>query len=145
VPRKKPIPEIDTHEWLRKLPKCELHLHLEGTIEPKTLVELSKRHDADPLTLASAKKLYTYENFIGFLMAFKAVTERLRTPEDYELITYNMVRALAGAGRRPCRGLHLLRHHLLLEAGRGGAVHGGSRTRAHARRKRLRHHRLLAD
>jgi len=97
-PRAKKLPEIDIPTWLRHLPKVELHLHLEGTIEPQTLVELSQRHDAQPLTLADARRLYTYENFIGFLMAFKAVTERLRTPDDYELITYNMVRALAAQG-----------------------------------------------
>jgi aminodeoxyfutalosine deaminase len=94
----KKLEEIGVPNWLRHLPKVELHLHLEGTIEPETLVELSQRHDAQPLTLADARKLYTYENFLGFLMAFKAVTERLRTPDDYELITYNMVRALAAQG-----------------------------------------------
>src|SRR5436305_14719400 len=87
--------EIDAAEWLRGLPKAELHLHLEGTIKPETLVELSRRHDKEPLTLETAKALYEYENFLGFLQSFKAVTERLRWPEDYELITYNMIRDLA--------------------------------------------------
>ncbi|HEV2710512.1 MAG TPA: adenosine deaminase [Edaphobacter sp.] len=91
-------PEIDVPDWLRQLPKVELHLHLEGTILPETLVELSRRHDAEPLTLESARDLYKYENFLGFLMSFKAVTERLRGPDDYELITYNMVRELAAQG-----------------------------------------------
>lgn len=90
--------EIDPERWLRGLPKVELHLHLEGTILPETLVVLSQRHDAEPLTLATARQLYTYADFIGFLMAFKAVTERLRTPADYEFITYEMVRALAQQG-----------------------------------------------
>jgi aminodeoxyfutalosine deaminase len=90
--------KIDVVEWLRKLPKAELHLHLEGTIKPETLVELSRRHDAEPLTLETAKKLYTYEDFIGFLMSFKAVTERLKGPDDYELITYNMIKDLAAQG-----------------------------------------------
>jgi len=85
-------------QWLRGLPKAELHLHLEGTIKPETLVELSGRHDEEPLTLEAARALYQYENFLGFLMSFKAVTERLRGPEDYELITYNMVRDLARQG-----------------------------------------------
>jgi len=90
--------EIDVVDWLRGLPKCELHLHLEGTILPATLLELSQRHDAEPLTVESARKLYEYQDFMGFLMSFKAVTERLRGPDDYELITYNMVRELAAQG-----------------------------------------------
>ncbi len=90
--------EIDAATWLRGLPKTELHLHLEGTIKPETLVELSQRHDKEPLTLEAAKALYQYENFLGFLQSFKSVTERLRWPEDYELITYNMIRDLAAQG-----------------------------------------------
>ena len=90
--------EVDPIEWLRGLPKCELHLHLEGTILPETLLALSTRHDSVPLTLESATKLYKYDNFLGFLQSFKAVTERLQGPDDYELITYNMVRELAAQG-----------------------------------------------
>jgi len=95
---KKPLVEIDIPEWLRKLPKVELHLHLEGSTDPETLVALSRRHDATPLTLAEARQLYTYRDFAGFLDSYKAMSERLKTPEDYELITYNMVRSLAAQG-----------------------------------------------
>jgi adenosine deaminase/aminodeoxyfutalosine deaminase len=87
-----------TASFLRRLPKAELHLHLEGTIAPETLVELSLRHDPEPLTLAQAEALYQYTDFTGFLMAFKAVSDRLRTPEDYELITYRMAEQLAAQG-----------------------------------------------
>ncbi|MDE1154778.1 MAG: adenosine deaminase [Acidobacteriaceae bacterium] len=90
----------DTLEWLQWLPKAELHLHLEGSITPSTLVELSQRNDAVPLTLAQAANVYQYHDFPSFLMSFKAVTERLHTPADYELITYNMVRDLALQGVR---------------------------------------------
>ena len=90
--------EIDVVDWLRRLPKVELHLHLEGTIQPETLLELSKRHDAEPLTAEAAKKLYVYENFLGFMDSFKAVSARLKGPDDYELITYNMIRDLAAQG-----------------------------------------------
>jgi adenosine deaminase/aminodeoxyfutalosine deaminase len=90
--------EIDVPAWLRALPKVELHLHLEGTVLPSTLVELSRRNDAAPLTLEAAEALYVYGNFQEFLMAFKAVTERLQTPEDFELIAYNMIRDLAAQG-----------------------------------------------
>ncbi len=84
--------------WLRRLPKAELHLHLEGTVSPETLVELSLRHDGEPLTLEQSRALYHYTNFSGFMMAFKAVAERLRTPDDYELITYRMLEHLAEQG-----------------------------------------------
>jgi adenosine deaminase/aminodeoxyfutalosine deaminase len=96
MPRKSP--EIDVPAWLRGLPKVELHLHLEGSTEPQTLVALSKRHDAQPLTLADARALYTYKDFQGFMESYKAMSSRLRTPEDYELITYDMVRSLAAQG-----------------------------------------------
>ena len=87
--------------WLRRLPKAELHLHLEGTASPETLVELSRRHDhghGKQLSLDQARSLYRYADFSGFLLAFKAITERLRTPEDYELVTYRMMERLAAQG-----------------------------------------------
>jgi aminodeoxyfutalosine deaminase len=93
-----PAPRRIAASWLRALPKAELHLHLEGTVSPETLVELSRRHDAQGITLAEARSLYLYTDFTGFLLAFKAVSERLRTPEDYELITYRMLERLAAQG-----------------------------------------------
>lgn len=75
------------------LPKAELHLHLEGSVDPPTLLELKQRHGRDG-TLARVEQLYQYKDFNGFLMAFKAVTEDLRTPEDYELITYRLMEKL---------------------------------------------------
>src|ERR1700761_1937870 len=88
----------DAEAWLRGLPKAELHLHLEGSITAETLVELSRRNDAKPLTLDEARAVYSYTDFPSFLMSFKAVTERLHTPADYETITYNMLRDLAAQG-----------------------------------------------
>src|SRR6201995_2273230 len=89
---------LDRHSFLRRLPKAELHLHLEGTVTPETLVELSERHPAGRLTLDQARALYRYVDFTGFLMAFKAITERLLAPDDYELITWRMAQSLAAQG-----------------------------------------------
>ena len=96
--------------FLLSLPKAELHLHLEGSVDPSTLSELSRRHPTPFPALNNrytniqdsgrvfseeeARALYQYQDFSGFLVAFKAVTERMRTPEDYELVTYRMMQKL---------------------------------------------------
>ena len=100
MPRRPKQAEIDPRTWLRHLPKVELHLHLEGSITPPTLIELSHRNDPHPLTPDLAVQLYQYTDFPTFLLSFKAVTERLHTPADYDLITYNMVRDLTAQGVR---------------------------------------------
>jgi aminodeoxyfutalosine deaminase len=95
--------------FIQSLPKAELHLHLEGSVDPATLAELSRRYNTplptanerynvagsgDALTEEDIRRLYLYKDFDGFLMAFKAVTERLRAPEDYELVTYRLMQKL---------------------------------------------------
>jgi aminodeoxyfutalosine deaminase len=81
------------NSFIRLLPKAELHLHLEGAIQAATLLELKHRHGQSG-SLAEVEKLYRYSDFDSFLMAFKAVTEHLRSPEDYELITYGLMQQL---------------------------------------------------
>jgi len=84
--------------FIQRLPKAELHLHLEGTILPATLVELSQRHDPIPLTLHEAELLYRFSDFSEFIDCFKAVTRRLKDPEDYELIAWRMMQHLVAQG-----------------------------------------------
>ena len=88
----------DIEAFIRRLPKAELHLHLEGTILPATLVELSARHDAQPLTLAEAEALYRFTDFTGFLDAFRTVCKQLIGPEDYELAAWRMIEHLSEQG-----------------------------------------------
>ena len=62
-------------------------------MDPVTLLELRQRHRKSG-SLEEIEQLYRYQDFTGFLMAFKAVTEDLRTAEDYELITYRLMEKL---------------------------------------------------
>lgn len=89
---------LEIERFIRRLPKAELHLHLEGTILPSTLVELSERHDARPLTLPEAETLYEFTDFTGFIEAFKAVTRLLSGPDDYQLAAWRMMQHLAEQG-----------------------------------------------
>ena len=88
----------DIEAFIRRLPKAELHLHLEGTILPATLVELSNRQDAQPMTLAEAEAVSQFTDFTGFMNAFKTITRLLSGPEDYELAAWRMAQQLAAQG-----------------------------------------------
>ena len=82
-------------DFLRRLPKAELHLHLEGSVEPETL------HELDPSTpLEELRALYEYADFEAFLKAFGAVGKRLRTLDDYALITRRLMERLAAQNVR---------------------------------------------
>jgi len=78
---------------LLALPKAELHLHLEGSIRPRTAVELASRYGV-ALTELEAQARYQYTDFLGFLEAFKWVTSFLRAPADYALITRRLAEEL---------------------------------------------------
>jgi len=79
--------------FIRQLPKAELHLHLEGAVEPATLLELRLQH-GDHASLAETEALYRYSDFPSFLMAFKEVSAHLRGPDDYEFATYRLMQRL---------------------------------------------------
>lgn len=82
-------------DLLLEIPKAELHLHLEGSVEPETL------HELDPATsVEEFRGLYSYADFDAFLRAFGAIGKRLRTPEDYALITRRLLERLAAQNVR---------------------------------------------
>jgi aminodeoxyfutalosine deaminase len=77
-------------DFVRTLPKAELHVHLEGSIEPETL------HELDPATpVEEFRALYRYADFDAFLKTFAVIGERLRSPEDYALAARRLLERLA--------------------------------------------------
>lgn len=88
----------EIESFIRRLPKAELHLHLEGTILPATLVELSSRPGRTPLTPEQADAVYHFTDFSGFMDAFRLITSLLESPEDYELAAWRMLEHLAAQG-----------------------------------------------
>jgi aminodeoxyfutalosine deaminase len=85
--------DLQPSAFILGLPKAELHLHLEGSVDPPTLLELRRRHGRNS-SLAEVEQLYGYEDFQGFLLAFKTVTDDLQTGDDYELIAYRLMQSL---------------------------------------------------
>ncbi len=75
----------------RSLPKAELHLHLEGSLEPASLRELEPGLSPEEITA----RLAPSGDFAGFLEAFKWVLGFLRTPEDYRKVLRKLLARLA--------------------------------------------------
>lgn len=84
----------DTTAILERLPKAELHLHLEGAVQPETLAELAERHGVE-MSVADARALYRFRDFDGFIEAFKRATALLRRPADYALAAERLAAELA--------------------------------------------------
>jgi aminodeoxyfutalosine deaminase len=78
---------------IRSLPKAELHLHLEGSIQPATVCALTARHGV-AMTEEDVRQRYAYRNFSEFIEAFKWVTSFLRDPQDYALIARDLAEHL---------------------------------------------------
>jgi aminodeoxyfutalosine deaminase len=74
-------------------PKAELHLHLEGSVQPATVSALTRRHGVIT-SEQEVRAAYAYKDFLGFLEAFKWVTSFLRDPQDYALITRDLAEQL---------------------------------------------------
>ena len=84
-------------ERFSSLPKAELHLHLEGSIQPATVCALTAGQGAS-VTEEEVRRRYAYRNFGEFIEAFKWVTSYLREPQDYGLIATALAEHLLTQG-----------------------------------------------
>src|SRR5262245_51860195 len=81
-------------------PKIELHIHLEGSIRPATLLEIARRNDAAlPVTTeAEVARLYEYGDFSRFIDVWVLTTGCLRTGADFHQIVVDYAQEAAGFG-----------------------------------------------
>ncbi len=88
--------------YVQAVPKAELHVHLEGAIQPETLLTLAQRNGiALPSnTIEGIRSWIAYRDFDHFIELFRAACRCLRTAEDYELAAYDLGADLARQGVR---------------------------------------------
>jgi adenosine deaminase len=92
-----------TREQVTALPKAELHLHVEGTLEPELALELSARNGvALPYPDAAAlRRAYSFSDLGSFLALYYECMAVLRTAEDFaDLAAAYLARAQADGVRR---------------------------------------------
>ncbi|GAB4220334.1 MAG: adenosine deaminase [Acidobacteriota bacterium] len=90
---------IDLVAQVRRLPKVELHLHLEGSVRIDTLMRLAKRHRTELAGLdveAVRTAVYAFSDFRSFLASFRQICLHLRDPRDYIEIFRDLQAYLTG-------------------------------------------------
>jgi aminodeoxyfutalosine deaminase len=81
-------------------PKIELHVHLEGTVRPKTLLQIAERND-HPLpadTEEGLAELYDFRDFAHFIEVWILTTNALRTAEDFRQVVVDYAAEAASFG-----------------------------------------------
>ncbi len=80
-------PALDA--FIQEMPKAELHVHLEGSIRPGTLLQLARRHrvslPAD--TVEGLREWFRFQDFEHFVEIYLTCSQILRDPEDFQLVT----------------------------------------------------------
>src|SRR5512147_222426 len=82
-----------------RIPKVELHCHVEGTVRPGTVIELARKAGR-PLDVDDPSDLYRYDSLDSFLAVFWLVQETLTSGEDWARIAYESLVDGAAHGLR---------------------------------------------
>lgn len=96
-------------QFLRDAPKAELHLHIEGTLEPELMLRLAKHHGVRlPWTsLEAVHRAYAFEDLQSFLDLYYLGASVLREPEDFH--------ALASAYLARCRAQNIVHLEMMFD------------------------------
>ena len=86
-----------SREFCLKMPKVELHVHLEGSIRPETVLKLSERNKVElpANTLEGLKDWYKFRDFPHFVEIYVSVSKCIKTPDDIELIAREFLQGQA--------------------------------------------------
>ncbi len=106
-----------------RIPKVELHCHVEGTVRTATVVELARKAGR-PLPADDPEDLYRYDSLDSFLAIFWLIQELLHTPDDWGRIAYESLVDGAAHGLRYREMFFTPARHLAAGQDLGGIVAG---------------------
>jgi adenosine deaminase len=91
---------MDLLAFIRALPKAELHLHIEGTLEPELMFQLAARNGVAlaHATVAELRAAYAFENLQGFLDLYYAGSAALVREQDFHQLAQAYFRRAAADG-----------------------------------------------
>lgn len=81
--------ELKVREFLRKIPKTEIHLHMEACISRDTLMGVLD-HNKEEYDPEEVDKLYKFSNLQEFIKLFLFIIDSIKQPDDFELIFNNL-------------------------------------------------------
>jgi adenosine deaminase len=88
---------VSLTDFIREMPKVELHVHLEGAIQPETLLKLAARNNialpAD--TVEGLREWYTFTDFPHFVTIYVKISECIQTPDDLEFVAREFLKGQA--------------------------------------------------
>ena len=83
-------------DYLRLLPKTELHCHFASTMSAELFIELAAKYGVE-LPTTDPEELFDFADLVDFLVAFRYAHDVLREPSDFERVAYDGVAAAAVA------------------------------------------------
>jgi aminodeoxyfutalosine deaminase len=83
--------------FLLRLPKVELHVHLEGAMRPSMLLELARRNDIElpAREAADLRRWFRFRDFEHFFEVYLTCSRALRNPEDFQLLALDFMTGAA--------------------------------------------------
>jgi adenosine deaminase len=93
---------MDVTELVTGLPKCELHVHLEGTLEPELKITLARRNGIDigQSTVEEVRATYVFDSLASFLAVYYPAMDVLVTEDDFRDLAYAYLQRAAAQNVR---------------------------------------------
>lgn len=79
---------MDYHTFLRRIPKVELHCHLEGTVRASTFADLATKNNIELPEYDDPSELYSFNTIEEFFVQLSKVSHSICEPDDFRRVTY---------------------------------------------------------